>query len=268
MLKRKNIKAYVEDLKAGKIERKIYETGIRSLDDAIEGGIPEGLTVLGGAPGYGKSTLAFQIASNMCAQGRVTTIYSLEMDGLDFAEKDVARQKRRVTQETDKGRVDIVEAYEGLTLELLIEDIEDTVSANDNSVIIIDYLQLIKPKNSHLLDSKLRVDECVQGLHEVSKRCHIPIIVISSLNREAYKKNIVDIFDFKESGKIEYSAALILAIEKDGNQTSEDERACRIRVLKNRGRRQPLEPIQLTFYAKYASFEERDNQYSQKKLRL
>lgn len=256
MLKRKSIKEIIEEFKTGQLKRKRYKTGISALDKAM-GGITEGLTVLGGLPGCGKSTLAFQIAGNMCDAGKQVTIYSYEMTGLDYAEKELAKQQmKKSSGEEGEGTLDIVEAMDGVSLEKLIEDIDFVASKNEEAVFIIDYLQLIYLEKTSFADAKSRVDVCVRELEKVALKFHVPIIVISSLSRDAYKKSEIELGAFKESGDIEYSATLIIALEWDTKEIDSDNRRCRIRVLKNRTDRQPAVLVPLDFYPKYAYFDE------------
>src|SRR5215213_9777818 len=57
-------------------ERRPHPTGIAEVDRVLGGGlVPGSVTVLGGAPGMGKSTLLLQVAAAVAATGR-TALYS------------------------------------------------------------------------------------------------------------------------------------------------------------------------------------------------
>jgi replicative DNA helicase len=84
-------------------------------------------------------------------------------------------------------------------------------------VVIIDYIQIMSPFNVYLND-KQNMDRNILELKRLSRDCRIPIIGISSFNRASYKDEEVSMQAFKESGAIEYSSDVLLAlhIKKEG----------------------------------------------------
>lgn len=230
-------------------------TGIQSLDDMLEGGISRGVTVLGGMPGYGKTTLAFQIAYQMKNDGKKVVFYSYEMPAIDFAEKSIKLKMLQGAEACEEhGELFIVDA-EDIYLEDLEKHIKQQKENNSDLVIIIDYLQIIPVKQSN--DVRAKVEKCIESLSKLAKKLQIPIILISSLSREAYKnkKGTIEMSSFKESGVIEYSATTILGIE-----ATEQEDAtyinCNIRVLKNRYGGGKGRTVPTRFYGKEGFFKE------------
>ncbi|MCE2188688.1 helicase DnaB, partial [Streptococcus thermophilus] len=65
-------------------------------------------------------------------------------------------------------------------------------------VVIIDYLQILKPTNDRGTD-KANVTTSVNEMKKIATRYHIPVIVISSFNRLNYNSP-VSMEAFKESG--------------------------------------------------------------------
>lgn len=111
-------------------------------------------------------------------------------------------------------------------------------------VVLIDYLQILAPYDTKLTD-KQNIDKNILELKRLSRDYKIPIILISSLNRESYKdgKKARDIsmVDFKESGAIEYSSDVLLGLQLklDNGESVEDNKAktnreIELLVLKNR----------------------------------
>ena len=118
-------------------------------------------------------------------------------------------------------------------------------------VIFIDYLQLlIPPKDDegkrHYMNEKQTVDSNIFRLKQLSRDLDIPIIAISSFNRENYE-NPVSMVSFKHSGGIEYSCDVLIGIERIGDRSDkilmdklkkEEEktgiRKLRVKILKNR----------------------------------
>lgn len=114
-------------------------------------------------------------------------------------------------------------------------------------VVLIDYLQILAPYSDKLTD-KQSVDKNILELKRLSRDYKIPIIIISSLNRASYDKNghikDVSMADFKESGAIEYSSDVLIALQLklDECQSVEDfnemkaktNREIELLLLKNR----------------------------------
>lgn len=108
-------------------------------------------------------------------------------------------------------------------------------------VIVVDYLQIIKPCDSRISD-KQNVDRIVSELKRISRDFKVPVIVISSLNRESYNLPI-SMAAFKESGTIEYSSDVLIGLQMKGVGESgfnidtakmRDPRQIELKILKNR----------------------------------
>lgn len=77
-------------------------------------------------------------------------------------------------------------------------------------VVIIDYLQILAPVSDRMTD-KQATDMDVKMLKQISRQFDIPVIAISSFNRKSYGNASFEAF--KESGLIEYSADVMLALQ-------------------------------------------------------
>ena len=78
----------------------------------------------------------------------------------------------------------------------------------------VDYLQIIAPHNDRATDKQV-VDHAVLELKRISRDYKLPVIAISSFNRGGYK--IEATFEqLKESGAIEYSSDIVLALQLKG----------------------------------------------------
>ena len=155
-------------------------------------------------------------------------------------------------------------------LDTIQKAIQDHITATGNRpVVFIDYLQILYSADAGTKSDKQRMDETVSELRRISKSYGgIPIFTISSLNRAAYN-GMIGMDAFKESGAIEYSADVILAIQprdlKDKGKDKEDEnqkayieleslmqRPLMLHVMKNRMGRTGQIPI--IFDVDYGSF--------------
>lgn len=97
----------------------------------------------------------------------------------------------------------------------IVQSVEDYILRTGKyPVVFVDYLQLLKPDNDRATD-KEAVTTAINNLKILSLSYHIPVVVISSFNRSNYNKLNVDLDAFKESGDIEYTADVIMALEND-----------------------------------------------------
>lgn len=128
-------------------------------------------------------------------------------------------------------------------------------------IIFIDYLQFLTTSKNTRGD-KERMDTVVQTLKELADSLHLTIVIISSLNRDSYKlKGKIDISSFKESGLIEYSASVGLALEpQDGSLLDSDNIKqitypikMQLRVLFNRSG-EASSVVQFDYDPRYACF--------------
>ena len=126
-----------------------------------------------------------------------------------------------------------------------LEDIEKKVKDFEEEyleapVVFIDYLQILKFDGDKT--DKQNIDEAITELKSLSVKYHIPVIVISSLNRNSYREKI-SMEAFKESGGIEYGCDKIFGLQFVGQGSngfdvniakSLDTRDIELIVLKNR----------------------------------
>ena len=87
--------------------------------------------------------------------------------------------------------------------------------------MLIDYLQIVAPADMRATD-KQNTDKAVLELKRISRDFKIPVIGISSFNRDSYKagggvnQGKVSMTDYKESGAVEYSADVLIGLEFAG----------------------------------------------------
>ena len=134
----------------------------------------------------------------------------------------------------------------------------------------------MEPEKPNMTD-KQAVDKNVIKLKKLSNKVDVPIIVISSFNRENYNAP-VSVQSFKEAGSIEYSADILIGMQYKGMDEIEEEsekkkkirelRASNIdkqrigepielelKILKNRNGTQ--ETLTLEFLSRYSYFSEK-----------
>lgn len=94
--------------------------------------------------------------------------------------------------------------------------IKDGKPVKINPIVIVDYVQILKRLNDeNSLDKKSLLDKHMEALKGISIKYNIPVLVISSVNRDSYKDNSskLTLASLKESGDIEYYAEVIFLLD-------------------------------------------------------
>lgn len=144
--------------------------------------------------------------------------------------------------------------------------VEEFMENNGKPLVIVDYLQILPPdhqKNSG--DSRYTVEYSMKILRDLSMKEKIPVILISSLNRDGYDEPI-QFKAFKETGMIEYSADEVLGLQFsqvhnvktfDLNvEKAKNPRNVEITVLKQRYGKSGNVVVPFEYYAQYDCFVE------------
>ena len=137
-----------------------------------------------------------------------------------------------------------------ITIEKIKERVQEQVKITKKQpLVIIDYLQIIQNKDKYLSD-KQAIDKIVVGLKRLARDENITIILISSFNRTSYNQESTNA-SFKESGSIEYTSDITIAIDKTESKDYND--VVTIKTMKNRNEKmQKL--INVSFYGKYSYY--------------
>lgn len=237
-----------------KLYRERIPTGFPKLDDCMGGGLSAGLHCLGAVPSLGKSTLVLQMVDQMAEHGTQSIVFSLEMPIVDLATKAVSRQlyrdykdqatllqtssqliDRKAAAKFSDGKwaaiqavarkikireknICIVEcgakAWTAEDVERYVRDYAEVYEAKP--VVIVDYLQILaSPPHRGSLTDKQIADESLSVLKRLSDSLKIPIMLISSFNRENYETE-VSFRSFKDSGSIEYSCDTVMGLQLRG----------------------------------------------------
>lgn len=219
-------------------------TGFNNLDKLLDGGLIPGLYVIGAISSLGKTTFCLQMADYISKHGNDVIYVSLEMDSKELIAKIISSKTytidsnnavttreliSRCNYNVEKLNVinsaasDFANYAKNMFIKVGIADIS-TNTINDiiekhihitgkHPVVIIDYLQIIKPAESKQSD-KQSIDSIVVDLKRISRGYNVPVIAISSFNRDSYNAP-VNMASFKESGAIEYSSDVLIGLQYD-----------------------------------------------------
>lgn len=233
-------------------------TGFSNLDKVLDGGLYEGLYGIGAISSLGKTTFALQIADYIAQYDKKPVLYfALEMGTYELMTKSISRitfenaqgeetlaqgtrslLKGKWKQRYNKAQyANVMQSFkeygdfysdviihDGSEARPTIYDISETVNSyvartGNKPVVIIDYLQILKPTNERGTD-KANVTTSVNEMKKIATRYHIPVIVISSFNRLNYNSP-VSMEAFKESGDIEYSTDVLIGLQLKGVGTND-----------------------------------------------
>lgn len=256
-------------------------TGFSGLDTVLDGGLYEGLYIIGAISSLGKTTFALQIIDQIAAAGYDCLIFSLEMARAELMSKSISRfsligtiqsggdtrnaktargitageryprynstEKALIKQSIDSyksiaGNIYIHEGIGNINVWDVREIVKKHIEITGRSpIVLVDYLQILAPADVRATD-KQNTDKNVLELKRISRDYKIPVIGISSFNRDNYNAP-VSMIAFKESGAIEYSSDVLIGLQLEGAGESgfnvdeakaENPRRVELKVLKNR----------------------------------
>ena len=266
---------------AQSVDTPYISTGFPVLDTVLDGGLYEGLYIAGAISSLGKTTLFTQICDQIAQGGDDVLIFSLEMARAELMAKTLSRltcidvinhkgnlrnakTTRGITtgsryanySQAEKNLIQrAVTAYQKFSDHVFIHEgigdigvnqIREVVHqhisiTNRKPVVLIDYLQILSPTNDRASD-KQNTDKAVMELKRISRDFKIPVIAVSSFNRENYSSP-VNLTSFKESGAIEYSSDVLIGLQLKGTGNNsfdvtkakaKDPREVELVILKNR----------------------------------
>jgi len=160
----------ITDIKDEKIFR--YTSHDSELDLVLGGGIvPGSLTLIGGSPGVGKSTLLLQIASNLAKNGKKVLYVS--------GEESLGQIKLRAK------RLDAVNKNLYLLTEIKLQSIIDELTNNNYELLVIDSIQTIySEKLTSTPGSVSQVKEITFELMRYAKENSLATFIIGHITKE------------------------------------------------------------------------------------
>lgn len=217
-------------------------TGYYDLDIMVPGGLKPGdFVVIGARPSMGKTSLATNIAEQICACGGEnntsvpTLIISREMKKTQIVERILAARSginlskfRSNTALLDTElRSALTAGAELKTLPLLIDDApqcdiasiraktRQLVQQHGIRVVIIDYLQLLESGSHRYENRTVEVGAISRGLKKLANELSIVVICLAQLNRASTEHTRPRMSDLRESGSIEQDADIVMLLHRE-----------------------------------------------------
>jgi replicative DNA helicase len=236
-------------------------TGLVQLDHLL-GGLNDGLHLLAGPPGIGKTTLALQIAAAatrdvpvvivtfehapanltlklLCARAGVN-LRDVQRGYADLAKLRTAATAWQPVAE----RLAVVEGSSQLTVpQVRAQALRAMLQHQaERCLVVVDYLQVWAKVAEDLRGSfsvRERVDMLGGLLRELALRLRSPVLALASQNRSAGNygngKGTAALDSLKESGDLEYAADVVLFLtEAQERLASPPARAVDLTIAKNR----------------------------------
>lgn len=269
----------IEKLHQSKGELRGVSTGFTELDNYLSGFQNSNLIVLGARPSFGKTSLALDFARHAATKGKKCVgIFSLEMsreeviDRLIAAEARVSLWKLRTGKLTEDVDFQLIQsALDSLSnTKIFVDDTPGINVLQIRSVarrlqmehgldlLVVDYLQLITPRNTRTDNTVAQITEISRGLKILARELNVPVIALSQLSRgiEQREDKVPKLADLRESGSIEQDSDVVMLIyRKDKHKQNPDpEEINSAEIIVAKHRNGPIGSIKLKFDPDRASF--------------
>jgi replicative DNA helicase len=256
-------------------------TGYRHLDQLTSGLQPSDLIIVAARPSMGKTALALNIATyaSLCREVKgAILIFSLEMPAEQLAlrvlssEARVDSNKLRTGNLSQKDFDDLALAINRLSTSNIVinrpkrltpYDLVSTCRKTDRqsdhglSLVIIDYLQLMRGRNINAYGSREQeVADISRNLKEMALELNVPVMALSQLNREPEKRQDKrpQLSDLRESGSLEQDADIIIFIHREERYNRETDNKGIAEIIVAKHRNGPIGEFNLAFVKQFSKF--------------
>ena len=217
-------------------------TGLTDLDEKLGGLHKSDLIILAGRPSMGKTALATNIAYN-AAQNILSrqekssvAFFSLEMSSEQLSTRILSEQARiksdairqgNVTEEEINRYIEtsrniynlplFIDETPAITIATLSNRARRIKRLNGLSLIVVDYIQLMR-SSSNKNDGRVQeISEITQGLKAIAKELSVPVLALSQLSRAVEQRDDKQpqLADLRESGSIEQDADVVMFVYRE-----------------------------------------------------
>ena len=208
-------------------DRNLIPIGYPSLDK-MSGGLTRGeITIIGGRPGHGKSTLSLNMLKNMIDKGYKCVMFNREMSNTEMLKKLVVLESGLLSYSMVRSgalgdessinemnqTVELIKEKYNKNKFLMFDNVRDFAQAATEvkrfnpDVIFDDYIQLIVPDDK-INERRLQLEKIIHEYKWLAKNVNAAVVLVSQLNRslETRGNPIPRLSDLAESGAIEQAA--------------------------------------------------------------
>ena len=218
-------------------------TQLPELDDILHGGfLPKNLVVVAARPSMGKSAFALSVVASAAERGHKCLFVSGEMSHVEIAMRLVARYSGipSSTSMNAEGPEEYTDAEIGrfgeaiakmaaLPIKFLDEAVTisairarvqaEAMTSEPFELVIIDYLQLMKPETRQGPDRGRQndVSDIARAAKDLAMDCDTVVMALSQLSRKPEERNDKRpmLADLRDSGEIEQAADTVIGLYRD-----------------------------------------------------
>ena len=215
-------------------------TGLTDLDQKTGGLQDSDLIIIAARPSVGKTAFALHLARSAAMAGNAVAVYSLEMQGERLADRWLAAagninpyrwrngiptpeeiENAHTTASELSGLPIYVDDNSSVSMDHIRSSARLLKSRQQCDMIIIDYLQLCDMTTKQT--NRNREQEVAQATRKaklLAKELHIPIVLLSQLNRESENRpgGRPELAHLRESGAIEQDADVVMLLYRPAMQ--------------------------------------------------
>ena len=209
---------------------KLIKTGYDNLDK-YSGGLTRGeLTIIGGRPGHGKTTVLVNLLSKALEQGQKAMFFSRELPNSELMKKIICLESEQLSYSmvrknifTDQTLQLVNETISRIRKKyskdkfLMFDNLKDFAASSSEAkkfkpdIIFDDYIQLVSC-DGYRVDRRLQIEKLVNDYKWLAKENNCVVVLASQLNRFIERNNVrgksyePQLSDLAESGAIEQVA--------------------------------------------------------------
>ena len=217
-------------------------TGLRDVDDKLGGLHKSDLIIIAGRPSMGKTALATNIAYNAAQnilkrqEKSSIAFFSLEMSSEQLSTRILSEQARIRSDDIRRGKVTeeeinryietsrniynlplFIDETPAITIATLSNRARRIKRLNGLSLVVVDYIQLMR-SSSNKNDGRVQeISEITQGLKALAKELSVPVLALSQLSRAVEQRDDKQpqLADLRESGSIEQDADVVMFVYRE-----------------------------------------------------
>lgn len=253
-------------------------SGFEYLDRMTTGWQPGTLTIVGGRPAMGKTSVVMNMAAHVAFEKALpVAVFSLEMTEDELTQRLFASEARVDLQRIRNGKLldsdfpKLARAADRIHKGCLYVDDTPAVSVleirakcrrlklrcPDLALVVVDYLQLMK-SDGRAESREQEVAQISKSLKSLAKELKVPVIALCQLNRglERREDKRPELSDLRESGSLEQDADIIVFVYRDEvyDEHSPDKGKAELIVRKHRNGATGTVPV--AFLNDYVRFED------------
>lgn len=200
-------------------------SGLATLDELTGGWQRSDLILIGARPAVGKTALMVNMAAHAAKAGKSVGIISAEQPAAQIAQRLLSlesgipawklRNPRKLHDDDWAAITTATVRLRDLKVQIFDASAPDMAAVRiaakgfKADVIFIDYVQRLKAKG----EIYERVSAIAQGLKELARDLHVPVVALAQINRAGAAK--ATLAHLKGSGDLEQEADLVLILERE-----------------------------------------------------